>query len=284
MNEPEQLPLPEAASRVWVVLKRVLLGIVILIATICFLANAVGLIGVWIARRPACDTVTALSVLVNSKLGNLDRALARISARADEGRQALARVNNVASKLGDRLEEGSPLVTALANAVGDDLAPKITETRAQAVALRDAVVSVNAALETLDSLGFVNVPTFADELSAVSERVAAAQNDVQQLRAAIDEARTAASANLVAAVTARTTKIDNALTQIKAIAVKYQATVVQKQQRVTDLSRTLQRIINLLVLLLTALFVVIATGQVLLIYVCWQYVRTGRFPRCASSE
>jgi hypothetical protein len=46
------------------------------------------------------------------------------------------------------------------------------------------------------------------------------------------------------------------------------------------------RAINLLAVSLTALFVVVAAGQVLLIYVCWQYVRSGRFPslRVASSE
>ena len=278
MNETTDYPAPKTANRAWVLLKRILVVIVILIAAICFLANAAGLVGVWIARRPACDTVTALSTLVNSKLGILDRLLARINARVDEGRQALARVNGAANKLGDRLGESSPLVTALANAVGDDLGPKIAEALAQARALHDAAVSVNATLETLNSLGFVNVPTFTDELSAVSERVGSAQNDVQELRAAIDEAKTAASANLVAAVTALTAKIDNALTQIKATAVKFQETVAQKQQRVTNLSNTLLRAINLLVLSLTALFLVVAAGQILLIYVCWQYVRRGRFP------
>jgi hypothetical protein len=279
MNEATQLEAPRTPSRVWVVLKRMLVGIVILIATVGFLANAAGLVGVWIARRAARDTVTALSTLVNSKLKIVDQALARVSARADKGRQALARVNDAASKLGDQLEEGSPLLTALANAAGDDLAAKIAETRAQAVALHDAAVSVNATLEMLDSLGFINAPTFADELGAVSERVASsAQSDIQELRAAIDEAKTATSANLVAAVTVHTIKIDNKLAQIKSIAVKYQATVAQKQQRVTDLTQTLLRAINLLVLSLTVLFLVVATGQVLLIYVCWQYVRSGRFP------
>jgi hypothetical protein len=278
MNEATQLEAPRTPSRVWVVLKRMLVGIVILIATVGFLANAAGLVDVWIARRAERDTVTALSTLVNSKLKIVDQALARVSARADKGRQALARVNDAASKLGDQLEEGSPLLTALANAAGDDLAAKIAETRAQAVALHDAAVSVNATLEMLDSLGFINAPTFADELGAVSERVASAQSDIQELRAAIDDAKTATSANLVAAVTVRTIKIDNKLAQIKSIAVKYQATVAQKQQRVTDVTQTLLRAINLLVLSLTVLFLVVATGQVLLIYFCWQYVRSGRFP------
>jgi hypothetical protein len=59
-------------------------------------------------------------------------------------------------------------------------------------------------------------------------------------------------------VTARTIKIDNVLAQMKSAVVKYQATVAQKQQQVTDLSHTMLRAINLLVLSLTALFLVVA--------------------------
>jgi hypothetical protein len=150
--------------------------------------------------------------------------------------------------------------------------------RAQALVLRDAVVSVSAALETLNSLGFITVPTLSNELGAVSERVNTAQSDVQELRIAIDQARTAVSVNLVAAVTARTIKIDNVMAQIKSTTVKYQAMVAQKREQVTDLSRRLLRVINLLVLSLTGLFLVVAAGQVLLIYIFWQYVRRGRFP------
>jgi predicted nucleic acid-binding Zn-ribbon protein len=278
MNEPTQFQAHKAASCVWLVFKRTLAVIVILIATIGFLANAAGLAGMWVVRRPARDTVTALSTFVNDKLGLVDQALVRVNARADDGRQALAQVNNAVSKLSDHLEENSPLLTALTGAVRDDLAPKIAEMRAQALALRDGVISVNAALETLNSFGFITVPTLSDELGAVSERVNAAQSDVQELRLAIDEVRTGVSANLVAGVTARTIKIDNVMAQIKSTTVKYQAAVTEKRQQVTDLSHKILRAINLIVLLLTGLLLVVAAGQVLLIYVCWQYVRRGRFP------
>ena len=77
-------------------------------------------------------------------------------------------------------------------------------------------------------------------------------------------------------------KIDDRLAQIKSTTVKFQGIIEQKQQRVTDLSHTLFRAINLLVVSVTALLVVVAAGQVLLIYVCWEYVRGGRFRYCAS--
>jgi len=283
MNELTPHPSPNAANYVWVVLKRTLAVIVILIATIAFVANAAGLIGAWIVRQPARDTVTALSTFVNDKLGMIDQALARVSARAGEGRQALARVNDAASRLGEQVDGGSPLITALTRTVRDELAPRIDEIRSQATALHDGVVSANAALETLDSLGFIAVPTFGDELIAVSERVDAARSDVQDLRMAIDEVRTGASANLVAAVTARTTKIDNVLAQIKSTAIEYQTVVAEKRKQVMGLSHRLLRFMNLLVLSLTALFVVVAAGQVLLImFVGSMFAEAGS--RCYESR
>jgi chromosome segregation ATPase len=278
MNEPIQFRAPKAASCVLVVFKRIVAVIVILIATIGFVANAAGLVGIWVVRQPARETVTALSTFVNDKLGTVDQALARVSARVDDGHQALAQVNNVASKLSVRLEEISPLLTTLTGAVRDDLGPRIADMRAQALVLHDGVVSVNAALETLNSFGLITVPTLSDKLATVFDRIDAAQSDLQELRLAIDEARTGASANLAAAVMARTIKIDNVMAQIKSTTVQYQAVVTQKRQQMTDVSHRLLRAIDLLVLSLTGLFLVVAAGQVLLIYVFWQYVHRGRFP------
>jgi hypothetical protein len=278
MKEVTQSRLPKAAIHVSVLLERVLAGIVILIATMLFLANAVGLVGIWIVRQPARDTVTTLSTFVNDKLGIVDQALARLGARATEGRKALARINSAANNLADRFDQDSSMLPALTTAVRDDLAPRIADMRTQAAALHDGAVRINAALETLDSFPFITVPTFSDELSAVSERVDAVQSDAQELRAAIDQSGTVASANLIGAVTARTTKIDNVMAQIKSTIIKYQTVVAQKRKQVLDLSHKLLLAINLLVLSLTAIFLVGATGQVLLIYMFWQYVRRGRFP------
>jgi hypothetical protein len=109
MDEATQFQAPKAASCVWVVFERILGGVVILIATIGFFASGAGLIGIWVVRQPARETVTVLSRFVSGKLGLVDQALVRVGMRADDGRQALAHVNSVASKLSDRLEESSLL-------------------------------------------------------------------------------------------------------------------------------------------------------------------------------
>jgi len=116
MNEVTQFQPSKPANPVWGVLKRILAAIITVIGVICFIANAAGLVGIWIVRQPARNTVTTLSAFVNGKLERIDQALARVGARADEGRQALARVNNAASNVGDGLEQGSPQLAALTRA------------------------------------------------------------------------------------------------------------------------------------------------------------------------
>lgn len=255
-----------------VVLRRILAIIVILVATIAFLVNAAGLVGVWIIRQPVRDAVTALSTSVDEKLGMVDEALTRFTARADEGRQALARVNAAAKNLGDRLEENRPLLTTLI-AARDDLGPRVAELRVRAVALHDAALRVNAVLETLNNLGLVTVPTFNDELGAIAERIDGIESDVQDLRKRIDEAQATASTNLIAAVAQRTDRINNVIGQIQSTAAKYQTTVAQKREQVTDRARKVMRTINFLVLSLTALFLAVAAGQLLLISAAARNVR-----------
>jgi hypothetical protein len=58
----------------------------------------------------------------------------------------------------------------------------------------------------------------------------------------------------------------------------YQSTVTRTQQRVTATGNAVLLLIDVGTVSLTLLFIIFATGLVLLMWVCWQFVRTGRFP------
>src|SRR2546421_78795 len=73
-------------------------------------------------------------------------------------------------------------------------------------------------------------------------------------------------------------RLENALARIQAIVNKYQAKVTDTQTRITSTSNTLLLLIDVLAVSLTLLFLIYAAGLVLLMYVGWRYVRTGRFP------
>jgi membrane-associated HD superfamily phosphohydrolase len=133
-------------------------------------------------------------------------------------------------------------------------------------------------LVTLNRLPGIAVPTLTDQLSAVSQRAQEAQAAVQDFRTTLADLKAGVVTNVVEAITTRTAKIDAALARIQAIVNKYQAAVTRAQERVTSTSNNILLLIDLSAVSLTILLLIFAVGMVLLIYVCWQYVRTGRFP------
>jgi hypothetical protein len=83
---------------------------------------------------------------------------------------------------------------------------------------------------------------------------------------------------VVGAVTQRTARIDAALARIQGTVNTYQSTVTSTQKRVTAISNAILLLIDVGVVSLTLLFIIFAVGMVLLMWVCWQFVRTGHFP------
>ena len=55
-------------------------------------------------------------------------------------------------------------------------------------------------------------------------------------------------------------------------------TVTHAQDRIVSTSNTILLLIDLSTVLLTLFLLMFAAGQALLMYLCWRYVRTGRFP------
>jgi len=208
----------------------------------------------------------------------VDNGLTRVNTQVQDARQTITQVNNEAANLGDRVQANSPLVTRLSQLVDNNLAPRIENARATTSAIHDAVVSFNGVLVVLNRLPATTAPRLNDELGSVSVRAQAAQAAVQDLRATLAAIKAGTVTKAEAAVTQLTSRIDAALVRIQVIVNKYQAKVTDTQTRITSTSNTLLLLIDALAVSLTLLFIIYAAGLVLLMYVCWRYVRSGRFP------
>lgn len=257
---------------------RILVAVIMVLAAVGFILNVAGVLGVWCARAPARSDVTDVAATMTHALGIVNNGLGRVNVQVQDARQALTRVNDAAAKLGDRVEANSPLVTMLSQRVGNDLAPRIESARTTAFAIHDAVVGVNSTLVALNRLPGVTVPTLNNELGAVSQRAQEAQAAVQDLRATLADMKAGIATKAEEAVTRVTTRIDAVLAGIQATVNKYQATVTRTQERIATARDRLLLLIDLFTVSMTLLLASFATGQLLLMYVCWCYVRTGRFP------
>jgi hypothetical protein len=252
---------PSKAGRRWLhIATRILVAVIIFIAAVGSIVNVAGVVGVWIVRAPARSDVTDVTATMTHALAIVDNGLARVNNLAQDARQTLTRVNDAAAKLGDRIQASSPLVTGLSQRVDNDLAPRLENLRTTASGIHDAVVTVNSTLMALNRIPGLTVPTLSNELGSVSEHAQEAQAAVQDLRATLAEMKAGLVTKAEAAVTQLTARIDST------------------QARISSTSNTLLLLIDVLAVSLTLLFAIFAAGLVLLIYVCWQYVRTGHFP------
>lgn len=265
------------AGRRWLaIVTRILAAVILIIAIVGFLVNAAELVGVWVIRAPASNDVSDVAATMTHALGIVNNGLARVNTRVQEAQQTLTQVNNSAAQLGDRLEANSPPVNRLSQFVDTNLVPRIEDARTRASAIHEA--AVNGALLALNRLPGVKVPTLSNELSSVSDRAQDAQAAVQDLRATLAGMKAGLATKAAAVVTQVTSRINAALAKVQAIVNKYSGKITNTQARITSTSNTILLLINVLAVSLTLLLIIFEAGLVLLMYMCWRYVRTGRFP------
>jgi ElaB/YqjD/DUF883 family membrane-anchored ribosome-binding protein len=267
------------AGRRWLnIATRIVAGVIIFIAAVGFLLSLAGIVGIWTAYAPARSSVNDVAATATKALQIVDNGLGRVNSLVQDARQSLTRVNDEAAKLGNRVQANSPVVSGLSQLVDTDLAPRIENTRMRALAIHDAVVSFNSTLAALDRLPGVTVPTLNGALSGVSDRAQEAQAAVQDLRTTVANVKAGLVTKAQEAVTNLTSKIDAALARIQAPVNKYQASVTNAQAQVVSTRDTILTLHVVASVALTIVLLAFAAGQVLLIYLCWLYVRTGRFP------
>jgi ElaB/YqjD/DUF883 family membrane-anchored ribosome-binding protein len=278
MSEAVSTKKSQAGKRWLNIATRILAAVIIFIAAVGFLLSLAGIVGIWSAYAPARSAVTDVAATATHSLGIVGNGLGRVNTLVQDGRQSLTRVNDEAAKLGNRVQANSPVVSALSQLVDNDLAPRIENARTTAFTIHDAVVSFNSTLAALNRLPSVTVPTLNGALSAVSDRAQEAQAAVQDLRTTVANVKAGTVTKAEEAVTNLTGRIDAALARIQATVNKYQATATNAQARVVSTRDTILTLHVVASVSLTIILLAFAAGQVLLIYLCWLYVRTGRLP------
>jgi hypothetical protein len=278
MSEAVSSKSSKAGKRWLNIVWRILVAVLLLLAVLGFIISVAGIAGVWYARPYARNAVIDVTKVTTKTLVVVNNGLGRVNTAVQDARQKVTQVNDAAAKLGNRIQASSPLVNKFNQQVNNDLAPRIQKVSTTASSIHDAVVSVNSKLELLNRLPNIQVPTLTSQLSAISDRAQEAQSAVQDLRTTLTDVKAGLATTVVAAVTQRTARIDAALARIQGTVNTYQSTVTSTQKRVTAISNAILLLIDVGVVSLTLLFIIFAVGLVLLMWVCWQFVRTGHFP------
>ena len=257
---------------------RILVGIVMLLTIVGLLIDISGLVGVWAAYGPTRDSVITVSNTLQQGLQVADKGLTRADGYVTQARQVVTQVNDVVTLIGDNVQKNSPIITALGQRVDTKLAPALDQAQTIASTVHDAALKVNGALVILNRFPGVSLPTFNDQLSAISAGTQNAQSSVQDLRTTLANVKAGVVTKVSTTVTKITARIDAPLAKIQSIITTYQAKVINAQNRLTSTTNQILTYLLVTAISITILCLIVAAALLMFFLFCLQYVIHGRFP------
>ncbi|HEY6409807.1 MAG TPA: hypothetical protein VIY29_20300 [Ktedonobacteraceae bacterium] len=260
------------------VVKRVLVGIVLVLIVLGLLIDMTQLVGVWVAYGGTRNSVITVSNTLQQGLQTADKGLTRVDGYVTQARQVVTQVNDVVTLIGDNLQNYSPIITALAQRINTRFGPALGQAQTFASSVHDASLKVNGALEVLNRFPNVNLPTFSDQLAAISNRAQEAQLSMQDLRTTLAQTKTGAATHLATRITTITARTDTALVKIQTIITTYHAKVINAQNRLTATTNQILTYLLVTAISVTILCLIVAAALLLFFWFCLQYVIHGRFP------
>jgi hypothetical protein len=270
---------PAKTGNRWLdIIKRILVGVVMVLTLVGLIVNISALVGVWAAYGPARNNVITVSNTVIQALQTAEKGMTRANGYVQTARQTVTQVNTLATQVGDRLQTNSPLITALSQRVDTKLAPVVEQAQTTASSIHDAVLKVNGALVALNRLPGVTVPTLSDQLTGISDRAQEAVSAMEDLRVTLANDKARAVTKVETTVMQITARIDAPLARIQALINTYQSKVANAQDRVTSTTNTILTWLLVTAVAVTILSLIVTAALLLLFLVCLQYILHGRFP------
>jgi chromosome segregation ATPase len=270
------------------ILKRILGIVAIIISVVFIVACLAGVVFSWSINAPITNAVTGVLSGVERVLTAADTGLERANTRLAEAQTNIDTIEENVEMAGDTLSETSIVFEVLDRTVGDELFPKIAAASDTVVTVRDSVISFNATLESLNDVPFVEVPTLSEELDTAAERMAAAQSDAEQTRAELQAMKEEAISKPVTAITDRTTRISDGLETAQQKVSNTQANIDENIESISSIKARVTRLIDLISIVLSFVFLWLALGQAGLIVLAWSVVKgsdeSGKADDIVSAE
>jgi archaellum component FlaC len=259
-------------------INRFIAWVIIVVVVVSILLAAMAIAGSWLVNQRITSEIQYILSGIQTGLSVLENSLQRLDAALSNSRDLVQTILSTADQLGARIEEGSPVLDLLTKTVNEDLVSKINAARETVIAIRDAVTAFNAALEAVNAIPFIDVPTLTDQLQMVSDRLADLALVVQELRGLVAQVKSGVVETLVTPITQTATRIDNELETIQATLQSFMQQVDNVQVAVATLQARVPVWIDIATIALSMFFLWVILAQFAMLAIARGYLRTGYLP------
>ena len=255
------------------VLKRILGIASIVISVIFIVACLAGVFFSWYINTPITSAISGALTGVERVLMAADNSLERVKTELSEAQTNIEMIEGNLETAGEMLSETNIVYEILDRTVDEELFPKIAAASNTIMAIRDAVISFNEILESLDDIPFMEIPTLTEELDSAAERMTAVQRDAKEFRAEMHAIKEEAISKPITEITDRTTRISDELEATQQMVSNTQANINEDIETVSSIRARVPGLLDLLSVALSFVFLWLAFGQVALILLAWNSVK-----------
>lgn len=251
--------------------KRILAGVVFLLAAAALLLSLAGGVGVWIVKEPATTRATQLFGRIEAALAVADQGLQHARTSLAQAAKRLDAVQAEQRQLAQSPQRNNATRRLVARTVQQTISPEFSGAHATLRHVAEAAVVLNSVLEDLGNLPFLSVPGLdVGPLTEINNRLSAVESSAWELSRLLAEPGADPNA---AAAAPQLSRVEQALTRMRGVIADYEPQVKQVRQRTEQLkARTLSWILPGSVLVSVACFW-IALSQVSLLCHAWSWWR-----------
>jgi chromosome segregation ATPase len=266
------------------IFRRILAAIVMAISALMLLASLAGIAGAWIMRAQLATSLLGVVTAAESRVATMEQGLGQLDTALNRARDQVTAIERQVQSLGADAEENRPLVTAISDALGLDLAPLVERARDLVTTMRETTAALNGTIEAINAIPFVSVPVpEMERLNKLSQDVEDFTTAVQEVRTAVDERRSEVIEGTVALITGPITRIGGSLDDAQAVVSGYRQRLGAIQDGLVALKRAIRRALTASAVGVTLVMLWIALSQAGLMVHGWRFY-SGRDPLARTQE
>jgi hypothetical protein len=148
-------------------LRRILVGLILLLGAAGLLLSLAGAISIWIIKKPVTDRAAHVFERVGAALDIADKALGQVKTSLSRAAERLESVREEQRKIAAQPRRLNPVKRMLSRTVQRKVAPEVSNAHEKLHTVAEAAVVVNSVLEDVGNLPFLSAAGL--DLSQISQ-------------------------------------------------------------------------------------------------------------------
>ena len=252
-------------------IKRILAVVVMIFSVLVLLLSLTGIAGTWIVRNRLNTDLVDIVTATEARVSTTKQGLDRLEAVLAQARSHITTVEQDVQAFGADLEQNRPLLAAISDKLGLNLAPLLDSAREIMTTVRETVVAVDSAIEAINSIPFVSVPVpELESVKKLSQDVDNFRTEVQNLRTAIEQRRSEIIGGAISFVTTPTSQIGSALDEMQATISDYSQQLSGVQEELAAFKSAIRRWLTWTAVISTLILLWLVFSQSVLLVLGWR--------------